>query len=241
MTGKDFLNVFARDVLDPIAKKWNEWLDWVASAMTYTTDCLGPHDDGTVPDKSEMDPVLEGMNEIIRVGELIPSADYLAEGARELIDAIRDFSEGYVAEDLDRMNAGWVVLRDVVGRTHPEVLERSPKDVSDFRWLTGSGSSEEVWNDSMKDLTEGMYELVELSKTGSLNGEAMEPILVKLMSAMYGFEELAENDYEPAITGPLGRNTREVIEGYANSQGERVEAGMTAILDQLAAMYDAPE
>jgi hypothetical protein len=116
MTGKDFLNAFARDVLDPIAKKWNEWLDWVASAMTYTTDCLGPHDDGTVPDKSEMDPVLEGMNEIIRVGELIPSADYLAEGARELIDAIRDFSEGYVAEDLDRMNAGWVVLRDVVGR-----------------------------------------------------------------------------------------------------------------------------
>ena len=224
-----------------MTKMWDEKVDWVAEAMIYSMDCLGPHDDGTVAYKSEMDPVLEGMDEIIRVGELMDQKGFMSDDARKLIDGVRDFSEGYVAEDLDRMNAGWVVLRDVVDRTHPEVFERSQKDVGDFRWLNGDGSPQQVMTDSIKHLTEGMYELVELTKTGPPNAEAMESILMKLMEAMYGFEVLAEQKYSPAMTGPLGRNTREVIEGWANSQWERFQAGMTAILDQLAVVYDTPE
>jgi hypothetical protein len=110
----------------------------------------------------------------------------------------------------------------------------------DKDWLV-SQSNQEVWDSSLKNLAEGMTELMALAKTGTLDPATMEAIVVDILEAMYGFEELVERDYEPAITGPLAWNTREVIEGYANTQPERLGAGMTAILDQLKAMYGTPE
>ncbi len=114
----------ARDVFGPLARAWDEYVEWLAEAMTYTMDCLSPRDDGSEPAKSEMDPVLLGMSELVRGSEAMMSSGFLDAEAREMIEGVRDFSEGYSVEDIDQMNRGWTAMVEFMRPIHPEIFNR---------------------------------------------------------------------------------------------------------------------
>jgi hypothetical protein len=110
---------FARDFFGPVERKWSDNLAWLDEAMTYTTECIEVRGVGSALGKSEMEQVLLGMAEFIRLGEMMLTM-YDPAGARELIGGVRDFSEGFAQDDVDRMNAGWSVMVDVMARIRPD-------------------------------------------------------------------------------------------------------------------------
>jgi hypothetical protein len=92
-------------------KQWDEYVSWLAEAVTYLKQ---------VRHKEEMEPVLDGMSRALRAFEAYVELGYEAEGIDSLVTGIRNFMQGWINDDLDRLNDGFAELRDTLNRIHSE-------------------------------------------------------------------------------------------------------------------------
>ena len=105
--------------------------------------------------------------------------------------------------------------------------------------LSDDASPQAIWNETIRLLTEGMIKMSDVMtppRSGGFSQADTEFIGERFVNAMWGLEWLSANAHGDVDTAALAQSVRDMLEGLANGESERVVTGYSATDAQLRAL-----